>query len=136
VDLASLDTDMLNEVLKKKNLNVVRRAAEYLAEHAQFAMSSITRYEALRGLKEKNATAQLARFQRFCANTQVLAVTEEILDMAADLWVAGRKSGLAPKDADLIIAATALQHGRMLVTGNTAHFSWIPGLTLQNWRNP
>lgn len=44
---------MLNEVLKKKNLNVVRRAAEYLAEHSQFAMSSITRYEALRGLKEK-----------------------------------------------------------------------------------
>ena len=52
MDLASLDTDMLNEVLKKKNLNVVRRAAEYLAEHSQFAMSSITRFEALRGLKE------------------------------------------------------------------------------------
>lgn len=135
MDLASLDTDMLNEVLKKKNLNVVRRAAEYLEEHSQFAMSSITRYEALRGLKEKNATAQLARFHRFCANTQVLAVTEEILDMAADLWVAGRKGGLAPKDADLIIAATAIRHSRTLVTGNTAHFSWIPGLILQNWRD-
>lgn len=136
MDVASLDTDTLNEVLKKKNLNVVRRAAEYLAEHSQFAMSSITRYEALRGLKEKNATAQLACFYRFCEKTQVLPVTEEILDMAADLWVAGRKSGLAPKDADLIIAATALQHGRTLVTGNTTHFSWIPGLTLQNWREP
>lgn len=56
--------------------------------------------------------------------------------MAADLWVTGRKSGLVPKDADLIIAATALGHGRTLVTGNTAHFSWIPGLTLQDWRDP
>lgn len=127
---------MLNEVLKKKNPNVVRRAAEYLAAQSQFAMSSISRYEALRGLKEKNATAQLARFQRFCANTQVLAVTEDILDMAADLWVSGRKRGLAPKDADLLIAATALRHGRTLVTGNTAHFSWIPGLVLWNWRDP
>lgn len=136
MDLASLDTDTLNEVLKKKNLNVVRSAAEYLAEHSRFAMSSITRYEALRGLKEKNARAQLAHFQRFCANTDILVVTEDMLDTAADLWVTGRKSGLAPKDADLIIAATALQHGRALVTGNTAHFSWIPGLTLQNWRNP
>lgn len=131
-----MDTDILNEVLKKKNLNVVRRAAEYLAEHSQFAMSSITRYEALRGLKEKNASAQLARFQRFCRNTEILAVTEEILDTAADLWVTGRKSGLVPKDADLIIAATALHRGRVLVTGNTAHFSWIPGLILQNWRSP
>ncbi|HWB08292.1 MAG TPA: hypothetical protein VG826_03670 [Pirellulales bacterium] len=84
---------MLNEVLKKKNLNVVRRAAEYLAEHTQFAMSSITRYEALRGLKEKNATAQLTRFQRFCANTQVLAVTEEILARHG-----GRSLGDRPKE--------------------------------------
>lgn len=99
-------------------------------------MSSITRYEVLRGLKEKNAGAQLDRFQRFCANTDIFVVTEDILDTAADLWVTGRKKGLAPKDADLIIAATALQYGRTLVTGNTAHFSWIPGLTLQNWRIP
>lgn len=127
---------MLNEVLKKKNLNVVRRAAEYLAVHSQFAMSSITRYEALRGLKEKNASVQLARFQQFCANTEILTITEENLDTAADLWVTGRKGGLVSKDADLIIAATAIKHGRVLVTGNTAHFSWIPGLILQNWRNP
>jgi predicted nucleic acid-binding protein len=50
--------------------------------------------------------------------------------------VAGRKQGLAPKDADVIIAATALYHGRVVVTGNTTHFNWVPGLILENWRNP
>jgi hypothetical protein len=39
-------------------------------------------------------------------------------------------------DADVLIAATALEHGRVLVTGNTAHFSWIPGLAIEDWRQP
>jgi len=101
-----------------------------LAQHGQFATSSITRYELLRGLKEKNAASQLARFQALCQNTTILPVIDAILEEAVDLWVAGRKLGLAPKDADVIIAATALYHGRTLVTGNTPHFAWVPGLTL------
>ncbi len=98
----------LNEVLKRKNANVVQNAADYLAQHGQFAISSITRYELLRGLKEKNAASQLARFQAFCQNTTILPVIDDVLEEAVDLWVAGRKQGLAPKDADMIIAATAL----------------------------
>jgi len=66
----------------------------------------------------------------------ILPVTDDILDAATDLWVTGRKQGLTPKDADLMIAATALYHSRTLVTGNTAHFAWVPGLALENWRNP
>jgi predicted nucleic acid-binding protein len=59
-----------------------------------------------------------------------------VLERASDLWVIGRRQGLAPKDADLIIAATALEHGRELATGNAPHFVWIPGLTLADWRQP
>ena len=136
MDAALLDTDTLNEVLKQKNANAIRHAADYLAQHGQFAISSITRYELLRGLKEKNANSQLARFEVFCQNTMVLPVLDEILERAADLWVTGRGLGQAPMDADMIIAATALHHGRMLVTGNTVHFAWVPGLQILNWRDP
>ncbi|MEX0718696.1 MAG: hypothetical protein WD066_19030 [Planctomycetaceae bacterium] len=62
-------------------------------------------------------------------------MSDEILDRASDLWVSGRRQESTPKDADLIIGATALHHGRTLVTVNTAHFAWIPGLKLDNWRN-
>ena len=134
MDEILLDTDILSELLKQRDANVVARAADYLAQHGQFTISSITRYEVLRGLKEKNATAQLARFHRFCGNSLVLPVTDAILDRCADLWVEGRRKGLDPADADLVIAATALQHNRTLVTGNTSHFQWISGLTLANWR--
>jgi len=76
----------------------------------------------------------IVRFETFCRNSLILPVLDEILDSAADLWVSARKRGLAPKDADLVIAATALHHSRALVTGNTAHFVWMPGLSVQNWR--
>lgn len=136
MDAALLDTDILNEVLKQRNAQVVQRAAQYLAKHAQFAISSITWYEVIRGLKEKSAVAQMARFQTFCGNSLILPVTDSVLDRASDLWVSGRKIGMAPTDADLIIAATAIEQSRILVTGNTMHFAWIPGLTIEDWRQP
>ena len=34
---------------------------------------------------------------------------------------------------DLWIAATALAHGATLVTNNTAEFSRVPGLQLEDW---
>ena len=134
MDAALLDTDMLNEVLKQKNANVVQHASSYLKQHGQFAISSMTRYELLRGLKEKAATAQLARFDTFCLNTLILPIADAILDRAADLWVEARKIGQAGRDADLIIAATALEQSLVLVTGNTKDYSWIAGLRLNDWR--
>ena len=103
-------------------------------EHRQFALSVFTRFEIARGFKEKGATTQLTRFREFCRHSLVLRVTEDIFDRVEDLWVMARQSGLPHSDADLIIAATALENGRVLVTGNTAHYSWIPGLTLEDWR--
>jgi tRNA(fMet)-specific endonuclease VapC len=135
MDAARLDTDMLNEVLKQKNANVVQHATNYLKQHGHFAISSMTRYELLRGLKKKAATAQLARFDTFCQNRLVLPITDAILDRAADLWVEARKIGQAGRDADLIIAATALEHSLELVTGNTKDYSWIANIKLNDWRS-
>lgn len=55
---------------------------------------------------------------------------------AADLWAEGKRSGDPFDDADLMIAATARETSRVLVTGNTAHYTWISGLTMEDWRNP
>ena len=129
-----LDTDILSEVLKQKNANVVQRAAEYLKQHGQFAISAMTRYEVIRGLNDKNASAQLQRFEVFCQHTIVIPISDDVLVRSAELWAAARRSGNPKKDADLIIAATALLHNRVLVTGNTQHFDWIPGLTIEDWR--
>jgi len=131
-----LDTDILSEVLKQKHPGVVQKASAYLQQHQQFAFSAMTRYEVVRGLKDKGASKQLRKFETFCQHSLLLALTDAILDRAADLWVIARKGGLPKRDADLFIAATALEHGRVLVTGNTPHFSWIPGLVVEDWRQP
>ena len=69
----------------------------------------------------------------FCQHSIILAITDDILDRAADLWATADKSGFPKRDADLIIAATALKHGFVLV-GNTGHFSWLKALTVEDWR--
>ena len=134
MDPVILDTDILSEVLKQRNAVVRQRAAAYLQQHQQFAFSSVSRFELLRWYKEKNATTQLRRFMRFCQHSLILAATEPVFDQAADLWVYGRKHGHPVSDSDVLIGATALLHGRVLVTGNEGHFNWIPGLVVDNWR--
>ena len=135
MDAALLDTDVLSEVLKRRDDRVAHHAVKYLQFHSKFALSAITRYELLRGLKEKAAPRQLAQFELFCVHSEIVPIDNRVLDRAADLWVTARRAGLPARDADLIIAATALNEQRVLVTGNVAPFSWIPSLTITNWRN-
>lgn len=133
---ALLDTDTLTEVLKRKDPQVRQNAAAYFAQHGHFTISAVTRFEILRGLKEKGAAAQIARFQQFCTRSRILGVDDAVFDRATDLWVAARRGGHPCQDADLLIAATALEQALDLVTGNGSHFAWIPGLALADWRHP
>jgi tRNA(fMet)-specific endonuclease VapC len=136
MDPALLDTDMLSEVLKQRSPNVRKHARQYLRSHGQFALSAVTRFEIIRGYKEVGSATQLTRFLTFCGHSLILPLTDAIFDRAADLWVIARQGGHPCGDADLLIAATAIEHGRTLVTGNTSHFVWVPGLLIGDWRQP
>ncbi|HEY5315907.1 MAG TPA: type II toxin-antitoxin system VapC family toxin [Pirellulales bacterium] len=135
MDAALLDTDVLSEVLKRKDQQVLRTARQYLAEHQRFAFSAITVYEIIRGMLANAATRQLAGFLKTAETSEVLPASLPVLMRAANLWADARNGGHPRDDADLIIAATALEASRVLVTGNTQHFSWIPGLRLADWRS-
>ena len=135
MDEALLDTDILSEVLKAKNKQVLNVAQQYLDQHQRFAFSAITLYEILRGLRASQATRALRAFLELAKNSNVLPVSLPVLHRAADLWADAGKGGYPRNDADLIIAATALESGRVLVSGNAPHFSWISGLSLADWRS-
>jgi len=132
---ALLDTDVLSEILKGRNARVLQVAQGYLAEHARFSFSAITHYEVLRGLRANRAGAAEREFLRLADDSDVLPISLRVLDRAADLWAEARRGGFPRNDADLIIAATAMETRRVLVTGNAAHFAWIPGLSLADWRS-
>ena len=135
MDEALLDTDILSEILKAKNTHVLDVAGRYLAEHQRFAFSAVTLYEILRGLRANRAVRALNEFLKLAENSDVLPISIPVLKRAADLWADARQGGHPQNDADLIIAATALETRRVLVTGNAVHFSWIHGLSLDDWRS-
>jgi predicted nucleic acid-binding protein len=133
MDEALVDTDVLSELLKGKNDKVLDHATQYLAQHGQLA---ITLYEVTRGFRAAQASRQLDNFLKLASNSDVLRVSTAVLDRAATLWAGAYAAGHSRNDADLIIAATALESGRILVTGNASHFNWIAGLRVEDWKQP
>ncbi len=127
-----LDTDILSALMRKAPA-VFDRARDYLVDHRRLTMSLVTRYEILRGLKAKSATAQLAAFDVFCANNEVLPINDRIIVRAADIYADLRTRGRLIADADILIAATALEGSLVLATNNVGDFERISGLQIDNW---
>lgn len=98
------------------------------------AVPTIVKAELLYGA-EKSERPQQARFglERFLAPMTLLPFDDEATmhyaRIRADLERAGKPIG----PHDLIIAATALAHGAILVTNNVREFARVPALTIENW---
>ena len=127
-----LDTDILSAIMRADS-RVMEPARAYLLQHHRFCFSVITRYEVLRGLLRKGAVRQQLTFERLCAASTLLPLTDEIARRAAaidaDLHLRGERIG----DAGILIAATALVHGFAVATNNEAHFRRIHSLAVENW---
>jgi len=62
--LCLLDTDILSEVLKGRNRDVIENANSYLKVHGEFAISAFTHFEVVRGFRWTRATTKLAAFEQ------------------------------------------------------------------------
>lgn len=127
-----LDTDTLSAYMRREPA-VVTHVEDYLLTHDEISFSVMTRYEVLRGLKAKRATTKLQAFQELCAASDILPLTDEIIDMAADVYADLYNRGQLIGEADMLIAGTALVHSLVLVTNNQKHFNRIASLQLDNW---
>ena len=119
-----LDTDVLSGLMRKTP-TALNRARTYLADHRQLTICLITRFEVLRGLKAKQATAQLAAFDSFCRNNEVLAISDAVIVGAADIYADLHVRGQLIPDADILIAATAIENGLVVATNNLGDFGRI-----------
>ena len=97
---ALLDTDTLSAVMRGTP-PVLAKARDYLAEHGTFSFSIITRYEILRGLKAKNAIVQLRAFDRLCAGSQIVPLTDGAVVKASEIYAELRRRGGYPARKDL-----------------------------------
>lgn len=84
-------------------------------------------------MKAKNATKQIAAFERLCASSSIIALTDAIVVKAAEIYADLHRQGRLIGDADILIAASALVNGCGVATGNEKHFMRISGLHIENW---
>jgi tRNA(fMet)-specific endonuclease VapC len=132
IPAALLDTDILSAVMRQQP-TALARARAYLAVHHRLTFSIITRYEIFRGLHAKRATGQLAAFDRLCGVSTILPLTDDIVVRAASIYADLHQRGALIGDADILIAATGLEHGLTIVTNNEHHYQRITGLQIENW---
>ena len=130
-----LDTDTLSAVIKQ-NPVALTHSRSYLATYSLLTFSLITRYEVLRGLKAKNAVVQIGAFEKLCTVSEILPLTDTIVQRAAEIYGTLHQQGQLIGDADILIAATAIENDLTCVTNNENHFKRIPNLIRANWLKP
>jgi len=127
-----LDTDTISLFLRSQP-SVMTEAGNYLKFYQGFTFSIISRFEVLRGLKIKNAQIQIVKFERISSISRVLNLNDAIIFRASDIYADLYKYGQIIGDADILIAATALENNLPIITNNEKHFNRISGLQILNW---
>ena len=69
----------------------------------------------------------------FCTNNEVLPIADQVTVRAADIYADLHVRGQLIPDADILIAATALENGLVMATNNVDDFGRIAGLRIDNW---
>lgn len=122
-----VDTDVLIW-----NLRGDQHAADVLDGMDGFYFSSVTYIELVQGVRNKTELRQLRQAIRFWG-AKTVHVTEAISARACYLM---EQHALADslEMADALIAATALEMGLPLLTGNVKHYKKIEGVELEPFR--
>lgn len=84
-------------------------------------------------LKSGAAKTRRRQFGELLEAVTVLPFARAEAQTAARVRAELERRGTPIGPLDLLIAGTALAHGATLVTRNTAEFSRVPGLALENW---
>ena len=127
-----LDTNIVTAHLKKHpGIRERMRTAEITGHPVR--LNAVSYYETKRGLLAIGAHRQLTAFERLWRVLGIVMIEHAVLDKAAAIYAMLRMRGQLIEDADLLIAAIALVYDMILVTNNTAHFTRIPGLQVEDW---
>jgi tRNA(fMet)-specific endonuclease VapC len=127
-----LDTNIVSYILKN-NASVNNKLQQVTREGEEVFISCITYYEVKRGLLALNATRQLAEFETFFQKYEVLYLDNiEIIESACRIHADLKTKGTPIQDADVLIAATAITRGLILVS-NDSDMIRIQEIDWENW---
>lgn len=127
-----LDSNIVSYILKKITI-VNNKLRQVTLRGEGIFISCITYYEVKRGLLAINATRQLADFNQFCRDYEILFLDDiGIIEKACEIHVDLQRRGLTIQEQDILIAATAIARGLILVS-NDSDLQRVQGLNLENW---
>ncbi len=127
-----LDSNIVSYILKR-NVILDQKFREVRRLKQDVFISCITYYEVKRGLLAINATRQLAEFNKLCQTYKILLIDDlEIIELACEIYVDLQRRGFTIQEQDILIAATAIARGLILVS-NDSDLLRVEGISLDNW---
>jgi tRNA(fMet)-specific endonuclease VapC len=128
-----LDTNACITWIRGGNPDFQSRAISRPQAAGGAVLCFVVRAEALFGAFRSQRQAQnLERTNALLAGIQSLPFDDEAAYRHALIRAELTLKGQLISPNDLLIAATALAHGAILVTHNTAEFSRVPGLSIED----
>jgi predicted nucleic acid-binding protein len=124
-----LDTGPLGRLARRipRERDLFRLSSLLSANH-EILVSEICDYEVRRSLVLHGLDDSLSRLDELGRELGYVPITTPVMRRAADLWAEARRRGRATADqhaldADVILAAQALEIGAAILTENTKHLS-------------
>ena len=125
-----LDTDMFSFVVDGRHPEVRRMVAR---RQNAVSISVLTLAEALFGVRKKQSARLESLVEMFRELFPVIPWSAEAADAYAHIRTQLEATGNPIGEMDMLIAASAIAGGYVLVTNNVRHFRRVQGLTVENW---
>jgi tRNA(fMet)-specific endonuclease VapC len=130
-----LDTDALSALIKPRPSATLSQKVMTVPLGQQFT-STVTLSELFYGAyRLQNGRARLLRRieDTLLLNRSILPFDAAAARRYGEIRAHLERRGTPIGDSDLRIAATALVHNLIVVTGNVRHFQRVPNLVVENW---
>jgi len=129
-----LDTNIVSYLIRGSSLALKARFEK--ANPENLSISVVVYAEILFGLRKINGDKIAAKIKTFLANMHIVDFNADAAAMYANIRAELEKSGTPIDNMDLLIAASAMAEGAVLVSHNTGHFTRIKDLIVEDWFIP
>lgn len=128
-----LDTSVFSQPIKDRPVSGVLERWGDLGEES-VCTAAICLAELLQGLEDRGSEKYWRRYRELLRNRYpVLSFDAAVAGTYGRLAAELRRQGRPRPALDLLIAATAKQHGLIVATLNPKDFAGIPGLAVEDW---
>ena len=125
-----LDTDISSYLIRGDHPEVTDAFRQHFPD---VCISAITAAELQYGAQKRKSQLLTRNVNAYCNLVPICEWTREAAETYAEMRVELEKHGTPVGSMDMLIAASAIAEGAILITNNIAHFSIIGKLRVENW---